>query len=120
MAAGLFEQLFFNIYTKAFNKMYQRSGTLFQGRFKVRRVDSDPYLLHLCRYIHANPIKDGLVNVLNECPYSNYPEWIGSRNGTLVDHNFVNGFFTDRARYEQFVQNYSRPLSEELQYLEAL
>ena len=50
----------FNSYSKAFNKMYNRSGTLFEGPFKSIHVDKDNYLIHLCRYIHRNPLEAGL------------------------------------------------------------
>ncbi len=46
-----------------------------------------------CRYIHANPVKHGQVADLMEWPYSNYLEWIGERNGTLVDRDFVREHF---------------------------
>lgn len=41
-------------YTTYFNNKYQRVGPLFQGVFKASKVDSDPYLLHITRYIHRN------------------------------------------------------------------
>jgi putative transposase len=59
--AGLLPQRVFNSYTKAFNKRYGRSGTLFEGNYKALAVEEDAHLLHLCRYIHANPVKDGFV-----------------------------------------------------------
>jgi len=36
----------FNRYTKAFNSMYERTGTLFEGPFKAIRVDNNEYLIH--------------------------------------------------------------------------
>ena len=58
-----FVQAIFNSYTKAFNKMYTRSGTLFEGAFKSILVDSDEYLVHLCRYIHRNPIDTNVPRI---------------------------------------------------------
>lgn len=43
-------------YTMFFNKKYKRVGSVFQGRFKARMIDSEEYLLHVSRYIHQNPI----------------------------------------------------------------
>jgi putative transposase len=74
--AGLLPQWVFNSYTKAFNKRYGRSGTLLEGRYKAIPVDKESYLLHLCRYIHVNPMRHGLASQLEEWPYSNYPEWV--------------------------------------------
>jgi REP element-mobilizing transposase RayT len=54
-------QLFGISYTKAINKRFGRTGTLFQGTFKAKLVDRDEYLLHLSRYLHLNPVQAGLV-----------------------------------------------------------
>lgn len=65
-------------------------------------------MLQLCRYIHANPVKDGLVASPNDWAYSNYLEWIGQRKGTLVDHDFIQANFTDTLEYVEFVADYLR------------
>ena len=59
--AGDLPQFVFNSYSKAYNKMYLRSGTLFEGRFRAKAIQTSSHLLHLCRYIHGNPVKDGMV-----------------------------------------------------------
>lgn len=106
--AGLLPQRVFNSYVKAYNKRYGHSGTLFEGNFKPKPVTNENYLLHLCRYIHANPVKHGLVQSLDDWPYSNYSEWVGVRPGTLVDQAFINDFFPNRAQYAEFVTDYLR------------
>jgi putative transposase len=121
--AGLFPQRVFNSYTKAYNKRYQQSGTLFQGRYHVKPVDTVEYLLQLCRYIHANPVKDGLVADLDDWDYSNYHEWVGKRQGKLFDPDFVAAYFDTPQDYRNFVLDYllSRDLPEEIRlYLEQL
>src|SRR6266540_3438773 len=60
--AGNVPQSVFNSYSKAYNLKYSHSGTLFEGRFRAKPVQSTSHLLHLCRYIHANSVKDGLVS----------------------------------------------------------
>ncbi len=104
--AGLLPQRVFNSYSKAFNKRYGRTGTLFEGPFKAIRIDRDPWLLHVCRYIHANPVKHGLASDLKEWPYSNYLEWIGVRDGKLLDRAFVQEHFPVAGSYRQFVLDY--------------
>ena len=98
-----FIQRLFNSYTQAFNKQQKRSGTLFEGRAKSVLVDTDEYILHLCRYIHLNPVKAKLVSHPGDWPYSNYLEWVKKRKGTLVDCEFVNRFFPSLKDYENFV-----------------
>lgn len=83
--SNLLPQRVFNSYSKAYNKRYGHSGTLFEGSYRVKKVVESPHLLHLCRYIHGNPVKDGLVSDPDDWPYSNFPEWVGKRDGTMVD-----------------------------------
>ena len=121
--AGLLSQRVFNSYSKAYNKRYQHSGTLFQGPYRVKQVVQTAHLLHLCRYIHANPVKDGLVSEPEDWSYSNYLEWIGLRDGTLVDRDFIHEYFNLPGLYADFVKDYlrSRKLPPELTaYLEKL
>ena len=121
--AGLLPQRVFNSYTKAYNKRYQQSGTLFEGRYHAKYIDTDRYLLHLCRYIHANPVKDGLVGGLDDWDYSNYHEWVGTRQGKLFDPDFVSSYFDTPQDYKNFVLDYllSRDLPEDIRlYLEGL
>lgn len=83
-----------------------------EGRFKDVHVDNDAYLLHLCRYIHGNPVKAGLVVLPEHWAFSNYPEWIGERPGKLVDDAFVDDFFPKRTDYQEFVLDYLRGIDE--------
>jgi len=108
-----FMQAIFNSYTKAFNRMFSRSGTLFEGRFKSVYVDSDEYLIHLCHYIHRNPINSSppLVKKIDNWEYSNYLEWIGKRNGKLVDNSFIQEHFPNRNMYQEYVLDYKPPKS---------
>ncbi len=43
-------------YTKYFNQKYERSGVLFQGKFKAVLIDRDEYLNYLKQYIYMNPL----------------------------------------------------------------
>ena len=44
---------------------------------------------------------------LEEWPYSNYPEWLGRRDGSLVDRAFVQAYFPTAQVYGQFVWKYA-------------
>jgi len=115
--AGLLPQRVFNSYSKAYNKRYDHSGTLFEGNYRVVHVEKESHLLHLCRYIHANPVKDGLVVDAADWPYSNYLEWVGERAGTLVDRDFVRANFPPPKSYQSFVLDFlaKKRLPEELE-----
>lgn len=105
--AGLLPQRCCNSYAKAFNKRYGRTGALFEDRYQAIEVDSEAYLLQVCRYIHANPVRHGLASQLGEWPFSNYPEWLGLRNGELVDRAFIQAHFQTAAQYGHFVSSYA-------------
>jgi putative transposase len=112
-------------YTKAINKRFERVGVLFQGQFQAKPILTSEYLLNLCRYIHANPVKDGIVADITQWQYSNYLEWIGERDGKLVDKAFIQDNFDtpDPDGYRKFVLEYlrSRQLPEDVQrYLNSL
>ena len=109
---GHFIGVLFNAYAQAVNKQNGRTGALFEGRFKDVHVDNEGYLLHLCRYIHGNPVKAGLVTTLEEWPYSNYLEWLDERPGTLIDVQFVDDFFPNRTDYREFVLDYLRGIDD--------
>jgi len=110
-------------YTKAINKRFERVGALFQGAFQSRPVTDSKYLLQLCRYIHANPVKDGLVTDPLDWPYSNYLDWIDERDGALIDRDFIRTQFPNPIDYKDFVLDYvrTRKMPEDvLEYLNAL
>jgi putative transposase len=44
-------------YSMYFNTRYDRSGALFEGKFKSEHLDSDNYLKYIFSYIHLNPMK---------------------------------------------------------------
>jgi hypothetical protein len=69
-AASLLPQRVFNSYSKAYNKRLERTSTPFEGPYQVIHIEEESHLLHLCRYTHANPVKDGLMAQLEEWPYS--------------------------------------------------
>ena len=102
-------QAIFNVYSKAFNSKYGLSGTLFEGPFRAIHIDRSEYLLHLCRYIHRNPLDAGIVIAPEQWHYSNYLEFIGKREGTLVDREFVKENFGSPEEYREFVMEYVLP-----------
>ena len=62
----------FNAYSKAINKAYRRTGSLFEHPFERIEVTSEGYLLRLITYIHHNPQRHGLIADFRAWPYSSY------------------------------------------------
>ena len=104
--AGRLSQRVFNSYSKAHNQRYEHSGTIFQGPYRVKPVLDENYMLHLCRYIHANPVSHGFAAAPDLWPYSNFLDWIGQRPGTLVDRTFIRTHFSNVEQYAASIQAY--------------
>ncbi len=64
-------------YVRYVNATYQRSGTLFEGRFKSSLVDSERYLLTCMRYIELNPVRAGVAGDPVDYRWSSYQHHIG-------------------------------------------
>ena len=103
--AGKVPARVFGSYTQAFNRAYERTGTLLEGPYKALPVDTDDYFVNLCSYIHLNPVHHGLVATPEAWPYSNYLEWIEKRPGTLVDRDLIRAYFARPQAYEEFIQD---------------
>ena len=59
-------------YVQLFNKYNQRSGTLWEGRFRSTLIDSETYLFACYRYIELNPVRAHMVNVPDDYRWSSY------------------------------------------------
>jgi REP element-mobilizing transposase RayT len=79
---------FSGTYTRRFNIRHQKSGHLFQGRFKSILVQNDAYVMQLSCYIHRNPLRAGIVNRLADYAWSSYlfyaygrkaPDWLSTQ-----------------------------------------
>lgn len=60
-------------YSMYFNTKYERSGTLFEGRYKAKHLDSDIYLKYIFSYIHLNPIRKKTYSSIHLEEAINYP-----------------------------------------------
>jgi len=95
-----------NSYSKAVNKQLGRSGHLLEGKYKIKLVDKDEYLIHLSRYIDLNPVFANLVARPEEWEFSSYRDVIGLRKGTLPDLFLIRQYFPDVNSYVNFVNDY--------------
>ncbi len=59
-------------YVQAINRTHQRTGPLWEGRFRSCLVDSEAYLLACYRYIELNPVRAGLVSHPQAYPWSSH------------------------------------------------
>ena len=59
-------------YVQCINRIYRRSGTLWEGRYKASLIDSDAWLLTCMRYIEMNPVRAAMVSHPGEYRWSSY------------------------------------------------
>jgi len=64
-------------YTTWINRRMNRSGHLFQGRYKAVLVDADSYLLELVAYIHLNPQRAGMSAGPGDYAWSSHRAFLG-------------------------------------------
>jgi len=74
-------------YVVSFNARYQRTGTLWEGRFKSSLVDSQRYLFACHRYIEMNPLRAAMVSDPAEYRWSSYRcNAFGEANRLVTPH----------------------------------
>ncbi|GGC89274.1 hypothetical protein GCM10011396_40600 [Undibacterium terreum] len=107
-------------YVPYFNRRYQRSGTLWQGRYKATVIDPDGYFLTCSSYIELSPVAAGLAREPSEYAWTSYLHHIGARHDAVItDHSQYWGMgntpFQREAAYKQLVeQGISRKDSDAL------
>ncbi len=58
--------------TRRLNKLENRRGTLWEGRYKASLIDSEAYLLACYRYVDLNPVRAGMVSAPGDYRWSSY------------------------------------------------
>ena len=93
-------------YAKYFNEKYDRSGALWQGKYKRIRIERDAHLLYIPYYIHLNPLdisfpqwREGKIQNISEATeylqtyrWSSYLDYMGVHNFPSITHR---GFLAD-------------------------
>lgn len=76
------------VFTMKYNKKYNRTGHVFEQRYKAILCNKDEYLLNLVRYIHQNPVRSGIKEKLNYA-WSSHNIYIVMNESKLVDYKYV-------------------------------
>ncbi|MDO7672918.1 MAG: transposase [Reinekea forsetii] len=71
--------------TRYVNKQEHRTGSLWEGRYKMSIVESDSYFLQCCRYIELNPVKAKMVAQPEHYRWSSYQENAGLSPPQIID-----------------------------------
>ena len=103
-------------YTNYFNQKYERTGSLFGGKFKSVCIKSDAHLMYLPIYIHLNPldfkfhewrekkiknIKEA-IKFLDSYRWSSYMDYTGQKNfPSLINKSFILSRISDEKKFKK-------------------
>lgn len=95
-------------YTRWVNWRQNRSGHLFQGRYKSVVVDGDEYLLELVRYTHLNPVRSAIAEIPAGYRWCSHGAYCGNETIPWLSTECVLGQFAPklasaRKRFAVFV-----------------
>ncbi len=98
-------------YAQYFNRRHDRTGHLFENRYKSILCDEDHYLLALVRYIHLNPVRGEIITTLKELdyyPWCGHSAIMGNARHDWMDKGYVLSQFGSRKKaaqraYQRFV-----------------
>ncbi|MDA8098056.1 MAG: transposase [Nitrospiraceae bacterium] len=97
------------VYTQFFNNRRNRTGHLFQGRYKAVLIQKDTHLLEVCRYAVLNPVRAHMVELPGQWKWSSYLATAGREepHPCLTTDWVLGQFSRTRAKatkeYRQFV-----------------
>lgn len=89
-------------YANYFNAKHKRLGTLFQGRFKSKHIDSNTYLLHLSAYVNLN---NKVHKIKNQNFRSSWDEYIEESKVNLCKSNIILDQFKNQEEYRAFSES---------------
>ncbi len=111
-------------YSMYFNSKYNRTGTLFQGKFKAQWAESDQYHKYLFSYIHLNPIKliqkdwkeQGIQDPQKALVYAKAYKYSSLQDYT-TEHSRVERLILDKAAFPDYFPTGAQNEAELLQWL---
>jgi REP-associated tyrosine transposase len=92
------------VYAQRFNRRHDRVGHLFQGRFGATLIQADEHLLEAIRYVVQNPVRAGLVERIEQWPWTSQRELLGHSATKLLSTSALLCFF-DPSR-EKAIERY--------------
>ena len=102
-------------YVRYVNRVYQRSGTLWEGRYKSAVIDTDAYLLKCYRYIEMNPVRAGMVKRPGEYRWTSFHRnALGKSDDVICAHaKYEELGKTDSDRQAVYLTYFSTHLGDE-------
>ena len=114
---SLFMQKLMTAYTMYFNKKYERTGSLFESKFRAQHANENIYLKYLFSYIHLNPVKliqkdwkeNGIKNknqtkkFLSQYEYSSYLDYMEEKRAQeiILNKKAFPEYFSNKKEFEE-------------------
>lgn len=105
---SLFMQRLCAGYTKYYNEKYERSGALFQGKYKRVLVETNEQLLHLSAYVSVNDRAHPGLNPpwFKHTSFSSFAEYLGeSSEHICTDKNIILEQYISTQEFSVFVES---------------
>lgn len=104
-------------YVRYFNDLTERSGTLWEGRYRSTLIQAEPYLLACQAYIDLNPVRAGIASEAADYHWSSHAHYVGLRSNKLITpHALVwalgNTPFAREAAYAELVRRGVTPTQQ--------
>lgn len=111
-------------YVGWFNARHQRSGTLWEGRFRAGLIEGERHLLACMRYIELNPVRAGLCAEPAQWPWSSAQHHLGlARSSLVTEHEMYwllgNTPFEREHAYREFLEQ-GVPVAEQAHFTESV
>jgi putative transposase len=85
-------------YVRYFNRRYERTGGLFEGRYRSLVINSELYWFTCMRYVEMNPVRAGIVSRPEEYRWSSYQfHGLGASDHLIVPHRLYLALGSDKA-----------------------
>ncbi len=113
-------------YVQYFNKKHERTGTLFERKYKSVLIDSQAHFIHLPYYIHLNVLDltapewhqgrienlEKAMNFLNTFYWSSHLDYTGEKNfPSVTQRDFLLEIFDEKKGYKKKIKDWLSDLS---------
>lgn len=83
---------FFNSYAQSINKMYHRTGSLFESPFERKNIEDSHYITAVILYCHFNPQLHGFVDNFKDWPFTSYHSILKNEHPFLATQKTIDWF----------------------------
>lgn len=103
-------------YSKSFNKMYNRRGSLFLDNIKRMPIQNDDYFTNMIRYIHFNPVLHNFTDNLHQWKFSSIHSYHSDKRSLILRQD-VFEWFGGASKFKKFHQSIQKDEFEAMKHL---